>query len=377
MRVLQVIDQLDHGGTQMHAVRLARFLRGQMGDRVHVAALNGTGPLRQALSDGGVPVHDVPPLTRLYDAAGLREIVRFAVWIRRGRFDVVHTHDFYANVFGGLAARLARVPALVVSRRERGDLKTPWQRRALRSIYRLADRVVANATVLERALIEEDGVPAPKVVVCRSGIDLDAYARAAASRGSVRRALGIAPDARVATMVARLLAPKDPVTLLRAFAAARTPGVRSVLLLVGEGPLRAAAEALAGELDLRDHVRILGETTMVPDILAASDVGALSSTSEGLPNAVIECMAAGLPVVATDVGGMRELVPDERFGFLVAPGDVPGMASALAFLLGRRDAAAAMGRRCRTAAEAAFDARRNFTRVRDVYRGLLSGQGMA
>ncbi len=169
-----------------------------------------------------------------------------------------------------------------------------------------------------------------------------------AERGHVRAGLGLDPDVELVVIVARLAPEKDHATLLRAFARVRAARPRARLLVVGDGALRGELEQLAGDLGITDDVVFAGVRSDVGDLLAAADVAALSSRKECAPQALLEAMAVGVPIVATAVGGIPEMVDDARTGLLVPPGDPEALAEALLALLGdpaRRSALVAAGRR--------------------------------
>ncbi|MFL5309382.1 MAG: glycosyltransferase, partial [Myxococcales bacterium] len=252
------------------------------------------------------------------------QVARIAQLIRRRGVRVVHGTDFVTNFLGLLAARLAGA-RMVVSRVDLGHERPgfgPLRRRVERMVSARADVVCANAEAVARLCISEEGCSPERVVVVRNGIDLRRFDELAA------RALeGPFPaGGPVVAVVANLWPVKDHGTLVDAAALVRrqVPDVR--FGLVGEGPERELLERRIEELGLRDALHLLGTRYDVPAILARSTAFCLPSRAEGLSNAIMEAMAAALPVVATDAGGNAELVRHRSTGFVVPAGDARAMA---------------------------------------------------
>ena len=226
--------------------------------------------------------------------------------------------------------------------------------RSRRSAYglliRRATRVVAVAEAMRRQLVEGSGVPADRVVVIPNGVDPERV-RPARDRAATRSELGLADDAPVILSLGALTGEKDPLTVIRVAAGVvrAVPGARH--LLVGEGPLRSGTDAEVARLGLAEGVLLLGPRSDVGDLLAAADLLLLPSRTEGLPAVAVEAGLAGLPVVASRVGGVPEVVEHEVTGLLVEPGDVDGFVAAVIGLLGDPDRRRALGEaaavRCR------------------------------
>ncbi|MGC4115479.1 MAG: glycosyltransferase [Myxococcales bacterium] len=246
----------------------------------------------------------------------LRQIARLAAYLRRERIALLHAHDFYTTLIAVPAARLAGV-ASVVGRLDLGHWHTSGQALALAAATRAADAVVANAEAIRRKLIEMERLPADRVRVIHNGIDLAAFDRVrAAPLGEPlpEIAKGRVVIAHVANMTHPVKAQED---LLEAMASLKSRHPEALLLLVGDGVRRPMLEAMVARLGLGDSVCFLGRRGGVPAILARCHVGVLCSHAEGLSNAVIEGMAAALPMVVTDAGGNAELVKDGERGFVV------------------------------------------------------------
>jgi glycosyltransferase involved in cell wall biosynthesis len=323
LRVLQVIPTLDRSGAEKQMALLAR---GLPRDRfaVEVAALTRLGPLAAELDAAGVPV----TLFAKRFKADLGALARLARWMRRRRFDVVHTWIFAANVYGRISAHLARVPVVVTSEMA-VDL---WKRRAHlrldRWLARWTDQVVGNSDAVV-AFYRRAGVPEAKLARIYSGIAVEPGP--SADPAAVRRSLGIDPAAPLFLYVGRLAEQKRVADLLDAADLLQHVVPAAVTVLAGDGPLRRTLEDRARAFTLLEcgRVRFLGHREDVPALLAAADALVLPSAFEGLPNVVLEAMVAGKPVVATAAPGTTEAVDDGRTGVLVPVGDVKGLCRAM------------------------------------------------
>jgi glycosyltransferase involved in cell wall biosynthesis len=376
--VLQLIDSFQQGGSERQAVQLARLLHESGRYRVHVATLNASGVLRAEvarLNLGEMPVY---PLTSFYDRNALTQLRRFVRHLKATRIAVVHTHDFYTNVFGMVAATLARVPVRIASRRETDGMRTSAQRRVELCAYRSAHAVVANAEAVRTQLIKE-GVRAAKVEIVYNGLDLDRLAPPARSERAETRAAFNLPrdvDRRFVTIVANMRhAVKDQQTFLRAARRVRAARPDAAFVLAGEGELLASLRAYAAGLGLQADTFFLGRCERVADLLAVSDVCVLSSQAEGFANVILEYMAAAKPVVATDVGGAREAITEGETGYLVPPGDDETMAARIIALLCEPERATVMGARGRRVVAQNFSCAAQLRRTENLYDRLLAAVG--
>jgi len=379
--VLQLICSFHQGGSEQQAVQLSRLLHESGRYRVHVATLNNEGPLRSEVDRLGIG--DVPEyrLTSFYDQNAVVQVRRFARFLREHQIDLVHTHDFYTNIFGMAAAALARVPARIASRRE-SSVRVAKQRLVERCAYRFADRVVANCEDVRQQVIKE-GVPAKKVVTLYNGLDLDRLTPSAnLDRKVVLASLGLPTDERrrfvtiVANMRAHFWEPqplslKDHPTFLRAARQIHETLPEAAFVLAGEGDLLDQTRMLASELGLANDAFFIGRCSRVTDLLAISDVCVLSSTAEGFSNSILEYMAASRPVVATTVGGAREAIIEGETGYLVSPGDDKHLAESVISLLQNPQRAQAMGVNARRLVEQKFSSEAQLERTTRLYESLL------
>src|SRR5947209_5482855 len=300
------------------------------------------------------------------------QVLRIARLIRRRGVRIVHATDFVTNFLGLVAARLAGA-RMVVNRVDLGHERPgfgPLRRRVEKLVSARADVVCANAEAVARLCISQEGCSPERVVVVRNGIDLRRFDELAA-----RAAEGPVPEGGpIVAVVANLWPVKDHRTLIEAAALVqrRIPDVR--FALVGDGPERDHLQRRIGELGLRDAVHLLGTRYDVPAILARSSAFCLSSRAEGLSNAIMEAMAAALPVVATDAGGNAELVRHGSTGFVVAIGDAASMAARLVDVLSDPRLAREMGRRGRAVADRALSLERKRAAYRELYCCVLDNR---
>ena len=336
VRIVQVIPSLRMGGLENVAVRLVEHLT-EFADQA-VVTPGGTGPLAKRVA-AGVPVFPMGETHR----PDKWNAVRMARLFRQLRPDIVHTRN-WTCIDAILGARLAGVRVVIHGEhgREAGDPdgRNARRRQVRRLLSPFVTEFVTVSRDLARWLVEEVRVPARKVSTIYNGVDTRRYA--GGDRAHARQALGIPVDWTVAGTVGRLDPVKDQACLIRAFARAAGEAKR-VLVIAGDGPCREELAALVKELAIGDRVRLLGERNDIPLILRALDVFVLSSIGEGISNAILEAMAAGLPVIATRVGGNVELVRDALTGRLIEPRRPEALAEALGAYFGDPELARAHG----------------------------------
>jgi glycosyltransferase involved in cell wall biosynthesis len=291
------------------------------GHQVWLAARPTCAIARRA-TEAEIPVLHVP----FKGKAHLPSILQLARFIRRERIDIVNTHSGLDSWVGAFAAKLAGA-RLVRTR----HLNLPLHRTWYNFVHFLPDRLVTCGLAMRDKLVDQHGFPAAQVSSIPTGIDFDTF-RPQRSRPEMRAELGLGESAFVVLMVAVIRRVKRHEVAIRAFAEFRRQRPDAVLLLCGEGPMQAAMQALCAELGVADHVRFLGHRNDVPDVMRAADVLLLTSESEGVPQAVTQGLGLGLPVVATRVGGVPELVHDGETGLLVPAERPDAVAAALARL---------------------------------------------
>ncbi len=323
--VCHVVHSLSIGGAELLAARLGQELAEF---RTVFVCLDSAGVLSEQLRDLGFSISVIGRRAG-WDLGCVRKLSRF---FRVENVQLVHAHQ-YTPFFYCLATGLVgRRPPVLFTEHGRHFPDFPRRKRILfnRLFLRRSDRVVSVGQTVKRALVENEGIPSERVQVIYNGVDLDRFGPSECVRATVRDELCLGPSEFVIIQVARLDPLKDHLTAIRMMAKLKAKRDDVRLLLVGGGPERAAIESEIGRLGLARSIQLLGMRDDVDRLLCAADVALLTSVSEGIPLTLIEAMATGLPVVATDVGGVSEVVLPGKTGLLAAAKDDSGLADAVA-----------------------------------------------
>ena len=346
IRVMHVLFSVDTGGAEHVVLNVARHLD-RAAYAMQVCSLTGRGTLAGAFEQLGVPVA----------AMGKRPGVDVRLWVRLARLlraqqvDVVHTHNVTPWLYAGVAAKFAG--ARLVHTEHSNLFAHQWRLKiAERMLAPFTDMLISESDKVARALAAQ-GVPQNRIRTVVNGVDTARFS-GMHSLEAKRVELGLARPRVIVGTVGRLVPVKDHHTLLHAFARIRSTVPDALLVLVGDGPERAALEQQTDALGLRQHVRFLGERTDVQDLIRLFDVFVLSSVSEGLPLTILEAMASGRAIVATNVGGIPEALA-EQTGVLVPPKNPDALADAVIALLTDEPRRLAMGARAAQRARQQFD----------------------
>ena len=365
--ILYVITWMEVGGSQTHLLQVFRLLdRSRFRPRLY--CLTGQGSLLDTTRATGVPVIDGGIVDGFKSPATVGGLWRLVQFLRREHVDLVHNYLLRANVMGSIAARLARVPVVLCSKRGCHE-RRGFELAGAKLSNWLADCVTTNATAVRDFVHANEGCPLDKMVVIPSGVDTDRFRPPAA--GDFKARLGCDPRRPVVGVVTRMRVRKGVEEFLNAMIAVRqrVPGTQAVI--VGEVELDTELEALVAAGGLRGDLHLLGRRTDMPEVYAAFDVFVLSSHDEGMSNAILEAMAMELPVVATDVGGTGEVVRPGETGLLVPPREPAPLADAISEVLGAADRRVMMGVRGREIVEAKFSARAMVRQMEELYATVL------
>ncbi len=356
-----------HGGTEHQFVEIVTRLDPEKYD-LTVACQRYFGQFYDQVREAGLRVVNFP--LSGFSARTARSAWEWLRFVRREKFDLVHTFDFYTNVFAGPVARLAGIPLLLTSRRDLGDMWSRPRRRMLRTVFHWSDCIVANSEAARTGLIQDEGVPASRIRVVCNGVDLKRYS-ANGHREQKRQELGYSNGNLLVGTVSNLRREKDHRTLLEAAAiiVKRVPEAR--FFIAGTGELEGELKQFVEERGLVPYVSFLGRRADVPELLGAMDVMVLPSSSESLPNIVLEAMSCGRAVVASDTGGCGGLIESGRTGQLVPPKSPPALAEAIILLLEQPALREQMGRAARRHAEIEFDINVAVKRLEVIYDELL------
>ena len=370
LRVCHVSLTLATGGMERLLADIAR-LHDPAVCRPEFLAITQDGPFADQIRDAGCVAdtldHDLPgrPDSRW------RHLQRVNAMRRRFRergYDVVHTHNPYPHLYATVAARLAGIPIVINTRHG----QRIGHGRKSRTLFRLAchwaDRVVAVSDDAARLTIDSDGVPPHKVTRIWNGIDTRQFCLFPATRR---------PATPVAIAVGRLSPGKDFETMIEAVTLALDVVPELRLRIIGDGPQRGELERLVRRRRIDDRVTFLGERHDVPRLLADAGFYVTSSLSEGISLSLLEAMAAGLPVIATDVGGTREVISDATVGRLVPPADPRSLADEIGRLWAERERWPTTEAAARRRVTENFDARRMTAEYERLYVQLASSGGLA
>jgi L-malate glycosyltransferase len=374
IRLLTFTTLFAIGGTERHVVSLADGLDHSRFE-LEFACLRRSGEFLREIEARGLPVREYA-VARLYGARTLAQQVRFARHLRRRRVHIMHSYNFYTNVFAIPAARLARTPVVVASIRDTGAYLTPRQRHVQRIVCRLADHVLVNADAVRRWLVG-DGYDPRKISVIRNGLDQSRF-RTRPDGAAVRRELGLPAGAPLVAMLSRLSPMKGVEDFLNAAAQVARRFEAARFLVIGDNidpdgsAYRRELQRHAASLGLEHRVVFTGFRLDVPRLLSEVSVSVLPSLSEGLSNTILESMAAGVPVVATRVGGSPEALEHGVSGILVPPRDPKVLGQAIEWLLERPDEARRLGHRGRQRVNDEFSLERMVSETQRFYAQQLA-----
>ena len=314
LRLLLVIPTLDRGGAEKQFVMLAAGLPRDKFD-IHVALLTRSGPREADLRQAGVPLTVIGKRWKLDPTA----FWRLRRLMKELRPDIVHTWLFAANAYGRQAAISAGIKHILAAERCVDEWKGPIQLSIDRVLARRTERIVANSTGVKEFYVSR-GLPAEKFTVISNGIGPFVPA-ALTSRDELLGELGLPPGSRLIGAIGRLWPQKRVKDLIWAADLLKSARDDAHLLVIGDGPQRWRLERFRDQNLVADRVHLLGERTDVPRIVPHLDCLWLASEFEGQSNAIMEAMSAGVPVVATDIAGNRDLVVHGETGYLVPVGD--------------------------------------------------------
>jgi glycosyltransferase involved in cell wall biosynthesis len=375
-RIVHLITRLELGGAQQNTLYCVEH---HDRSRFEVGLWTGEGGILddKAREIRGADVRILPWLVHpIAPARDVAAILRLASWLRD--VDLLHTHSSKAGMLGRIAARLAGVRGVVhtVHGWSFNDVQPAPTRRlyveAERAAARLTDRIVCVARCdRDRGLSSGIGHDA-QYRILRSGIDPSAYAAEAGARERLRASIGAAAGDVVVGSITNFKPQKAPLDFVEAARLARSRDPRLVFVIAGDGPLRGEVERAITRAELQGAIHVLGWRQDVPELLAAMDIFLLTSLFEGLPRVVLQAVAASVPVVATDTGGVAEVVSHGESGLLVPPGRPDAAAEAIAVLSADAAARQRLARTARARLGVEFDIRRMVPDLEELYDEILA-----
>ncbi|MEX2317849.1 MAG: glycosyltransferase [Pirellulales bacterium] len=366
--ICQLVHGLPVGGAEVLIDRIVRRLCSRY--RFIVACLDEVGQLGEILVQDGVrvvhlerrPGFDWKCVRRLRHLLGAEGV------------QIVHAHQCTPLAYALATQLLGRRPPVLLTEHGRFFPDTPSRKRKLfnRLFARAGDRFVAVGQTVQRALVENEGLASHRIQVVYNGIEWPEEEITSIDRAQMRAKFGVTAEQCLVVQVARLDAIKDHQTALRAIALAAIRDNRIRLFVVGDGPESEKIEREIVKQSLQERVTMLGMRSDVRQLLAAADMFLLSSVSEGIPVTILEAMAAGVPVVATAVGGVPELIRHEEHGLLAPAGDAAGLADALVRLAREPELRARFARNARLRAATDFSEQSMITHYDRIYQGMLA-----
>lgn len=369
IRIVYLLPELKWGGSEKHAIQLASGLR-ERGHDARIVCLFREGPLGDEAREKGIPF----TCLNLPYRWGIRTLLGIQDWIRSHPVDVLHTYLFGFHLFAGLPARLLKIPVLLSSRREIPH----WQKGRHRWLEKVGnlfvDQIVCVSKAVEKWALEKEGIPPEKVLTIYNGVDVNRF-NPARIQSFVRREFQIPSGTPLIGTVANMATEKGYPDLLEAAQLILQKSPEARFLFVGFGPregeIRERAQKIAGH----EQIIFTGARTDIPNLIGAMDVFVLASVIEGFPNVLLEALAMAKPVVATEVGGIPELIESGRNGILVPPRDGRALAEAVLSLFKNPEGARAMGRRGMEKIRKSFTLERMFDQYEALYLSLLQSKG--
>jgi len=366
-RIFHMVNSLDMGGSEHQMVEVASRQKAR-GYQVTVGCLSSKGSLIEVLRYAGISVIEFNPGGAFFSTRGIFQLLRLTWFFVRHPFDIVQVHDLYSTLLGVPAAWLARIPVILSCRRDLSHWwwYTPRNRRILRHIQNCSTYVIANSEAVRDFLVQRDAFDPNLIRVVRNAVDLERFTTVRPDRERLFSHLG-AQSKLIAVVANMNVEVKGHVDLVRAAAEVSQEFRDAKFLLIGDGAERSRLEAMTTELGLSKTVLFLGRRNDVPSVLVSCDLFVLPSWAEGLPNSVLEAMAAGLPVVATRVGGIPEVIEDGVSGLLVAPRDSHALAIAILQVLKNERLAKQLGRSAKERVYTQFNFERLLSELDNLY----------
>lgn len=365
VKIMRIISRLGWGGAEL---RMVALLERMNRERFHtqVVCIKDPGPVAPLLEKIGIKVHHLPVKSR-WSPLGL---YRLRALMRREKIDIAHTHMYAAGVSGTAAARLARVP-VVISHFHNVDMwENPGQVKMEKRMEPYRDRILAVSEEVRQDYIRQTKVNPAKVQTVYNGVEVEKF-DITIDREAKRKELGLNHQDKVVGMVSRLVPQKAPEDMLHIAKRVIEEFPQVKFMYVGGGDLFLQLERQAKDMGLADKIILLGKRQDVPQLLKIMDISLLTSLKEGFSNTILESMAAGLPVVATTVGGNAEAVVEGETGYLCAPGDIEGLSAVVLQLLKEPQRAKEMGEKGRQRVKTVFSLEKMVKDMEGLYEELV------
>lgn len=371
-KIIWMIDSLGHGGAERLTLAiLERFDRERFDLRVCALQERGGNPVAKDLQKAGIPV-DLLNIPTLRHPANLFKITGY---LRRHKPQLIHAQLEFSIILGSLAAKLLRIPCVTTLH----TLDNPQENRAywryritLAALKYLCDRSIGVSESTRQHHLRDGNIPGEKIITLYNGIDLSAYKFPTPEAClEKRKELGLAPNSIIAVTVAVLREPKGIQFMLQAMAQLRETNPNLQYLVVGDGEYGPALKEMARSLGLGNRVVFVGQRKDIPEILAVCDFFILPTLTEALPTVLMEAMAARKAMIASNVGGVPEMIQDGVNGRLLPPGDVPALVTACAQLADDSALRNAWGTAGQAICQEKFNIERQIVSLENLYASLI------
>jgi len=373
INILHILQNSNIGGVQQ---QLLSILKAYDRDLMNptVCCFKAKGEIGRRMEESGVEVVDFHVERHYRFSPGI--IRRLYTVMKERDIHVVRAHKYSASLYGRIAAKLAGVPVVITSvhGNYRKDLRLE-RKIANKLLSRVTDRIVAMSESIRADIIKYDGIDPEKVLVIRNGVDTVVFSPQATA-GDIREGLALKDNDTVIGFVGRLVPAKGLQHLIAAFESVRKETGQVKLLIAGSGQLMDPLKAMARDKGLSNDIIFLGERTDIPQLLGVMDIFVMPSIAEGLPNALLEAMAAARPVVVTSAGGMGEIIQDGVNGLVVPVGNEAALSEGLGKLVKNRSLAEALGTAARQGIENKYSIRATARAWEDLYISLLRTKGV-
>lgn len=339
IKLLWLIDSLGHGGAENLMPKiLAKIDTAEFDQRVCVLQVKDNNPIARELKGIGVPV-DFVPIPRLRN---LTNLPRLLSYLRRVKPDIVHTQLEFSGTLGCFATKLLGIPNVTTFHTfhaPKDEGRSHWRYELMWASFRyFADLILAVSESVRSNIIEVGRLPAGKVITMHNGIEINGFSKESVSKAVVKRSdFDIPEDAKVILTVAVLRKPKGIQFVLEALPQILQEAPDTYYLIIGDGKYRHTLEELARSSKIAERVRFAGFRTDIPALLALGDIFILPTLDDALPTVLMEAMAARKPLIASNVGGVPEILQDGINGILVPPGDPQAIGEACVELLTDRE----------------------------------------
>ena len=370
INIMHVLPSLEIGGMENGVVNLVNNLDDEIFEN-SICCLESEGPMKNRLFPGKAKVF----LMNIKPGIQYGLPFKLAKLFRKENIDIVHTHNFDSGLYGILGAKIGKVPVIVHGEHGSFLQNSPRRNQIGKWVCRKSDYIITMSSNLEEKLKSEWQIVDDKISYILNGLDYNKFAKSDKS-DSLKNNLGINPDSIVIGTVGRLVPVKDYATLIDAFALLKKRVQKSQLVFIGDGPLKNNLIEQAKKLGILDSVKMLGTRDDVAELLHIFDVFCLTSLTEGNSNTILEAMAAGLPIVATNVGGTPEIIQSGVNGILVPPRDPNALMEAIHKVITNRTLASQFGTSAQQWVQKERSLERMVQQYMDVYQSLLRKKGL-